>query len=292
MKQKLESDHKLRVAYAGIDLLSNVPDALLQAGCEIIRIFTCKTDNRTEFNTEIKAFAAQHHIPCTERRITREDIADLKQAGCRLFICGGYYYKIPVDASFPMVNIHPTRLPEGRGPWPMPIAILKGMTEGGVTIHKLTEQFDCGDILLQETFPMAADETLVSYMEKARALLPAMIERLADGVDRLWKTALPQGEGEYWPEPGPEVYTVDSRMTVAKADRILRAFLGYECYYREYSGGQTRLWEIIGGRAFPFQNGGDVPKNSLPLRDGWILAEQLRRIETGKAVEDHADKGN
>lgn len=39
------------------------------------------------------------------------------------------------------VNLHPALLPEGRGPWPMPTAILRGKSSG-VTLHKLAEESD------------------------------------------------------------------------------------------------------------------------------------------------------
>lgn len=257
----------MKLAYIGIDLFFDALVALDKLSCEIAEIFTCKTDNKTEFNIKIRDFAEQRGIPCSLQRITAEDIARLKRSGCDFGVCAGYYYKIPADTGFPIVNIHPSLLPLGRGPWPMPLSILRGDKKSGVTIHKIAKGFDTGDILLQREFDIAENETLVSFMEKACALIPPMLGELTENFGELWNNARPQqGEG-YDQMPSREQMTVNSRMTAADADKILRAFLGYECFYED-------KFEIIGGRAFK----GEPPKDSLPLSDGYVKYEKKERI--------------
>ena len=55
-----------------------------------------------------------------------------------------------MDEKLPMVNIHPALPPKGRGAWPMPVTLLEGLRESGITIHKMTDGFDEGDILPQK----------------------------------------------------------------------------------------------------------------------------------------------
>ena len=50
------------------------------------------------------------------------------------------------------LNIHPSLLPKYRGPSPIHAAILKGDTETGVTIIKLDEEMDHGDIIASTKF--------------------------------------------------------------------------------------------------------------------------------------------
>ena len=132
----------MKVAYIGIDLLFPALTALYERECDIMKIFTCKTDNITEFNTAVTAFAQLHNIPVTTERITSEDLRELEENGCELIISAGYYYMIPVDTNIKMINIHPTLLPIGRGAWPMPRLIMEGYTEGGVTFHKIIKEAD------------------------------------------------------------------------------------------------------------------------------------------------------
>lgn len=258
----------MKIAYVGIDLLHPVLLSALQEGCEVLRIFTCRTDNVTEFNTAVLQTAQAYSIPCTLDRLTEQDLVQLEQAGCDLLLCAGYYYRLPVSAQFPMVNFHPSPLPAGRGAWPMPVILLRGLPYGGITAHKMSGDFDTGDILLQESFAIRKEETLQSYMEQVQERIPGMVHRLVHELPALLKQAVPQGEGEYWPMPTETDWTVTSSMDVSQADRILRAFYGYECIYQA----PGKRAELIGGRAVRGEN-----KNQpFPVRGGYIQAERVR----------------
>jgi methionyl-tRNA formyltransferase len=255
----------MKIAYIGIDLLYPALPALWDAGCEIAEIFTCKTDNETEFNLQVCAFAKEHGVPLSTGKIKREDLRRLKAGGCHAVISAGYYHRIPIDPGLKMVNIHPALLPVGRGAWPMPVTILNGLKESGVTVHKLTEAYDEGDILLQERIAVAADEDLKTLTAKQQALLPDMMRKLAADFDLLYKNAAPQGEGEYWPYQAEDSIPITPDMTVTQADLILRAFYGYECVYNIGSDS----YGMIGGKA--------GAAGDFPLINGFITATSVRK---------------
>jgi methionyl-tRNA formyltransferase len=52
------------------------------------------------------------------------------------------------------VNIHPSLLPEYRGPTPTHWAIINGEAENGVTFHRMNQDYDMGDILFQQKVPI------------------------------------------------------------------------------------------------------------------------------------------
>lgn len=248
----------MKIAFAGFDLMAPALEALARDN-ELMRLFTCRVDGVYETNDRVIALAKERNVPYTLDRITKDDIDRLLGDGCELLISAGYYYLIPVDDRLPMVNIHPSLLPYGRGAWPMPLAILDGLTESGVTVHKTERSFDTGDILLQERFTLADDETLKSFMDKVNVHLPAMMHQLTADFDTLWQNATPQGEGVYQQQPDPERYVLTPKDTVAYADRVLRAFFGFPCYYQN---GED-LIELIKMRAYPDGEG-------YPLIDGVI----------------------
>ena len=248
----------MKIAFAGFDLMAPALEALVQNN-ELLRLFTCRVDGVYETNDRVIALAKERNVPYTLDRITKDDIDRLLGDGCELLISAGYYYLIPIDDRLPMVNIHPSLLPYGRGAWPMPLAILDGLTESGVTVHKTEKSFDTGDILLQERFTLADDETLTSFMDKVNVRLPAMMHQLTADFDTLWQNATPQGEGEYQQQPDPERYVLTPKDTVKYADKVLRAFFGFPCYYQN---GED-LIELIDKRAYPDGEG-------YPLIDGVI----------------------
>ncbi len=251
----------MKIAYAGFDLMYPAMEALSQAG-EIVRLFTCRVDGVYETCDKVISLAKSVGAPYTFDRITRDDIDTLIEAGCELLVSAGYYYLIPVDDRLPMVNIHPSLLPYGRGAWPMPLAILDGLTGSGVTVHKTERGFDTGDILLQKSFSLSSDENLESFMDKVNSLLPSMMTELISDFERLWNGRRPQGEGEYQAQPDPEDHVLTACDTVEYADRVLRAFYGFPCYYRV----DDSVVELIRARAYK----GDKQDKEYPLADGYI----------------------
>lgn len=258
----------MKIAYIGIDLFYPVLTALVENGCEIKKIFTCKTDNVTEFNIQIIEYAKKHNIPYILDRITEEDINNLINDGVEAIICAGYYYLIPVVKDIPMLNIHPTLLPVGRGLWPMPVIIMEGHQKSGVTIHKIEKEFDTGDIILQREFMLDSDENLVTYMNKVYDLLKEMIELLLDDFSNLYNNAVSQGEGEYMKAPDEQSYTITDSMSVKEADLILRAFYGYECYYKS----KEKSTCLIKGKAVKEKREGYI---YFPLKNGYIEVDKV-----------------
>ncbi len=261
----------MKIAYIGIDLFYPALEILFNLGYEIAEIFTCETDNVTEFNVKIIEFAQKNKIPYTKQRITVSDIERLKEKECSFAICAGYYYKIPVDSKFPMLNIHPSLLPVGRGSWPMPQTILKGMKKSGVTFHKIAEDFDTGDILLQKEFEVSEDENLKSFMEKAYNCLPEMLEELTFDFERLYSNATPQPQGEYWAAPEEKDYTITPDMFAKEADLILRAFLGYECIYKKGS----KKFALLGGKLIESV---DDKESEFSVKGGYIIYNRMWEI--------------
>ncbi len=260
----------MKTAYLGIDLLKPVLDALLREDCQILKLFTCPVDNVTEFNTAVIRTAQARGIPHTLERITAADLEELAAQGCELLVCAGYYYRAPITDAFPMVNFHPTPLPLGRGSWPMPRLILEGAACGGVTAHRMAADFDTGDILLRERFPLDPREDHQTYMEKVYEKVPAMVRRLVRSLPEVLEAAQPQGEGKYWPLPTEADWTVTPDMDAARADLILRAFYGYECVYRD----GARKTELTGGRVVL----GDPAGHPFPVKGGYVTADRVRPL--------------
>ena len=152
----------------------------------------------------------------------------------------------------------------------MPRLILEGAEFGGVTAHKMAADFDTGEILLQERFPLDEREDHQTYMEKVCERVPAMVHKLVNDLPQVLDKAQPQGAGEYWPLPTEADWMVTPDMDAARADLILRAFYGYECVYRD----GERKTEMIGGRLIP----GNPAGKPFPVRDGYIAADRIRAL--------------
>lgn len=267
----------MKVAYVGIDILLPALTNLYDTGVEIVKVITCKTDNYTEFNTQTIEFANEHNIPVEIKKITKQDLHELVKMGCEFVLVGGYCHRIPVIPELKIVNIHPAILPIGRGAWPMPLTILKGLNESGVTMHQMEETLDTGKILIQKKCPVYPNkDDLKTLSERQLCLIPDMIKELVSNFDELWENARPQGAGEYWKMPSVEQYTVTSEMTFDEADLILRAFKGYECFYINTK--TKEKFELIDGVAFKSEGPIHNQSTVLKLKDGYIICERIRSV--------------
>ncbi len=68
------------------------------------------------------------------------------------------------------INVHASLLPKYRGAAPVAYAILGGETQTGVTIIKVTPGLDSGEMILQESLDIAADDTTGTLEAKLATL--------------------------------------------------------------------------------------------------------------------------
>ncbi len=91
-----------------------------------------------------------------------------------------------------LINVHPSLLPRHRGPAPVQGAILAGDRETGVSIMRLDEGMDTGDVLLAESCPLRPDETAGELEERLSLMAPPLLLRALDGIEAGTERAVPQ----------------------------------------------------------------------------------------------------
>ncbi len=242
----------MQIVYFGYDLFADVLETLLNMPQVTVRaVYSYETDNFFEFNRRVKHLAESREIPFSTEKITKEVLSRHFDEGCDLAFSAGYIYKIPIldRADFKGVNVHPSLLPIGRGAWPYPCTILRELNESGVTVHKLGKKFDEGDILLQESYAVSPDETLDTLTEKSQAAAVRLVKKLIPDFLQYFENARAQYGGEYWQEPTDADRTITDGMTVAEADRVIRAFGSYGFIYRGevYSGKKPLSLKLADG---------------------------------------------
>lgn len=92
------------------------------------------------------------------------------------------------------VNVHPSLLPKYRGAAPIQWAIIRGETETGVTIFRLSPRVDAGDILIQERVAIGPEETAGQLYERLKFLGADLLVCALDGVAGGTLTPLPQSD--------------------------------------------------------------------------------------------------
>ncbi|HEX8988759.1 MAG TPA: formyltransferase family protein [Rhodocyclaceae bacterium] len=215
----------MRFAILAADRYLGVFEAFVDAGWQPLKLFTSVTDNRVHRNAAIIDHAARLGLDVRFSRITEHDIAELGQRGCDALVVAGYSWRIgDWRPHLPYaVNFHPSPLPEERGPFPLVHGIIKGFRRWGVTCHKVTQDFDAGDILDAELFPIAPDTCHESLDLRTQMAAKRLAARVAGDFEGLWRRATPQQDGSYSGSCAAE-RTLDFSRSVDEILRRVRAF--------------------------------------------------------------------
>lgn len=139
------------------------------------------------------------------------------------------------------LNLHPSPLPELRGPEPLFWAFQEGRERTAVTLHWMDEGLDTGDIALQRPLELPEgagwDEAEARAAALGAGLLGEAVGLLAAGA----LPRVPQGPGaSYRPAPGEADFALDPAWPAARAFRFMR---GTAAWGRPYTValGQTAL---------------------------------------------------
>jgi methionyl-tRNA formyltransferase len=155
----------------------------------------------------------------------RQDIAALRPDAVVMAsfdqIIGARALAIPAHG---WLNIHPSALPEYRGPEPVYWAIADGAAESGITLHRAVPRFDAGPVLAQRRVAIAGNDTSGTL---TRRLVAAGVELLGEALHRLIADdpgiALDLDKATYRPSVGHR--RLEDAGSAAEAERMVRAGL-------------------------------------------------------------------
>lgn len=123
------------------------------------------------------------------------------------------------------LNIHPSLLPAYKGPVPFYWVLRDGQARTGVTVHRLEDEMDSGDIVWQRAIEIAARETQGSLRRRLAELAGTAAVEVAGmvGSGRLHPLPVAAGPGSRQSRPDIRERTLDNRLTSAEVERRVRA---------------------------------------------------------------------
>src|SRR3984957_4323062 len=221
----------MRFAVTATDRYLNIFQTLVERGWTPLKVFTGKVDNRIHRNTAVLDYAKRLKLEVQISRLTDTNLRELHDLGCEALVVASYEWRIGNWRPHLKyaVNFHPAPLPRGRGPYPLPGAILDGASTWGLSCHKVEHEFDAGDVLKTAEFPLSAYEkhySLHLWLQLTAKQLTAVV-----GVHfvNYWNAATPQVGGSYHSKWTDAQRRLDFSQTVEKLLRQGRAFGPLEC---------------------------------------------------------------
>ncbi len=176
--------------------------------------------------------ADQYRIPCYEvdstsgNRIT-DYYDDLVALNPDLILVMGWYYRVPKKirdlARYGTWGIHASLLPKYAGGAPLVWAIINGEKETGVSLFKLEEGVDDGDIIAQQIIPIAFEDSIKEVYEKATAASKEILLNALQNIETIKFIPLEKSKIELWPQRKPEDGEIDLSWPAEKIYNFIRA---------------------------------------------------------------------
>ena len=275
----------MRVIYMGTpDFAINPLKSLIKSRHEVAAVFTQpdKPQGRKQemVMPPVKRLALEEGTPVYQPDKIREQkwVELVREINPDVAVVAAFGQIIPkeiLDAPrFGCINIHASLLPRYRGASPIQWSILNGDDETGITIMQMDEGIDTGDILLQKSLPIAADDTADTLFEKLSVLGgPVLLEAL----DKLETGSIkPKKQDEkdasYVSMIKKEMGLLCWKRDAKSLERQVRAFNSWPCAYTFLNGKQLKIWK---SRVWPYEVG--------ELSPGQVIIENDRLgVVTGK----------
>jgi methionyl-tRNA formyltransferase len=137
-----------------------------------------------------KSYAQKHGIPVEQPQTLRGEavLAGLAAYEPEAVVVAAYGKILPPAMlalpKFGCINVHASLLPRYRGAAPIQRAVLAGESETGVTIMRMDEGLDTGDVYAAQSCPIGADDTSGAMFEKLAALGAPLLVRTLDAIAR------------------------------------------------------------------------------------------------------------
>jgi methionyl-tRNA formyltransferase len=249
------SVNSYRILFAGTpDFAASALKALLNSRHEILAVYTqpdrpAGRGRKLAFSP-VKELAISKNIAVEQPLNFKdpENLETLQSFQADIMIVAAYGIILPraVLEAFPLgcINIHASLLPRWRGAAPIQRAVLAGDSETGITIMKMDEGLDTGDMLLKKPVAISETDTGSSLHDKLAKLGGQAIEEALDSFELLNEQRCQQDEAlvtyaQKLEKKEAHIYWNQDAATIA---RQIRAFNSWPVSFAKLEDKNIRIW--------------------------------------------------
>ena len=206
--------------------ISPVKELAVELGLPIMQP---RTTGDEAFIEEVDRMSPELIVVAAYGRLLTKDLLDIPPRGC--------------------INVHASLLPKYRGAAPIQWAIAKGERRTGVTIMKMDEGMDTGDILLAQEVEIGDEDTAQSLHDRLAQAGARLIIEALDQLDRGTLRPMPQNHAEasYAPILKKEDGLIDWNQGAREIFNRIRGFNPWPGAFTYLKGMQLKIFrgEII-----------------------------------------------
>jgi methionyl-tRNA formyltransferase len=184
---------------------------------------------------------------------------------------------------FGCINVHPSLLPKYRGAAPIQWSLIRGETTTGMTIMRLDEGVDSGDILLQEPVPIAPEENFESLHDRLAVLGAEMLFQTIGMIADQSIRPIPQNHAEATlaPRIKKEDCLIDWTRSVKDVLSLIRGISPTPGAYTHLDGKKLKIYNALGEASPTGLPPGTVSvledgRLSIAAADGFVYPEDIQ----------------
>ncbi|GAS94987.1 methionyl-tRNA formyltransferase [Mycolicibacterium canariasense] len=169
------------------------------------------------------------------------------------------------------LNLHDSLLPRFTGFSPVIWAMISGANEVGLTAHRMDDDLDTGDIVLQRSIPIGPTDTGTELVRATIDLIPEVLVESLDLIERgaaTW-TAQNLEERTFFHKRSARDSIIDWRWSAVELDRFVRALSDpYPNAVTYYRGERIRILKATVSR---YRYGGTPGRVFIAEGDGMVI---------------------
>ncbi|HAG68741.1 MAG TPA: methionyl-tRNA formyltransferase [Lachnospiraceae bacterium] len=269
----------MRVVFMGTpDFAAGILQAVIDAGHEVVCVVAQedkpKGRGRETSAPPVKVLAERHGLRVFQPQRIKEEasVRYLKELKADAFVVAAYGRILSKELlelpGLACINVHTSLLPRYRGAAPIQWAIINGDKTTGVTIMRMDEGLDTGDILLQREVPIEPSDTAESLSLKlmdAGGRLTAEALKLIEEGRAVYTPQNTEG-ASYAPMLKKEMGLLDFNKDSVVLERLIRGLYPWPGTFTFYRG---RLLKVFSAEL----SENDIKKKAAPgtvteLKDG------------------------
>lgn len=228
--------------------------SLLQSRHEVVAVYT-QPDRpagrgRKPQQSPVKSCAVQAGLPVVQPPNFKSADTVGQLAGLRadLMVVAAYGLLLPAAVlaapRLGCLNIHASLLPRWRGASPIQQAILAGDDCSGISLMKMDQGLDTGDVILRGSVAIGADWNAAQLHDALAPLGAELLLQALEDIEPALRRAEPQDHARatYAPRLTKAQAEIDWSRPVKRLAREVRAYNPWPVSYSFLNGDSIRLW--------------------------------------------------
>lgn len=187
-----------------------------------------------------------YEIDSVNGKRTKDYETIIKELNLDLILVLGWYYMIPKSirelAKYGAWGIHASLLPKYAGGAPLNWAIINGEKQTGVTLFRMEDGVDDGDIIAQKAFSIEYEDTIKEVYNKATIASKQILAEILNNIKNVKFTPQDKNKIEVHPQRNPKDGMIDWHQSAKSIYDFIRAqTLPYPCAYSTISGNTIKI---------------------------------------------------